>query len=76
MRVRVSVSVRVRVRVRARARARARLGAPQVVRRLHHEGGEAEVEGDATLLGLRMLVEGGGGSDGAAMAGLDSTSSK
>ena len=37
---------------------------PQVVRQIHREGGEAEVQRDASLPGLRVLVEGsrGGGA--------------
>lgn len=38
--------------------------APQVLREVHREGGEAEVQSDASLFGLRVLVEGsrGGGA--------------
>lgn len=37
---------------------------PQVIRKIHREGGEAEVQRDAPLTGLRVLVEGsrGGGA--------------
>ncbi len=32
---------------------------PQVIGEIHREGGEAEVQRDASLTGLRVLVEGG-----------------
>lgn len=37
---------------------------PQLIRQIHREGGEAEVQRDAPLTGLRVLVEGsrGGGA--------------
>ena len=40
------------------------LAVPQMIRQIHCKGGEAEVQRDASLTGLRVLVEGsrGGGA--------------
>lgn len=42
---------------------------PQMIRKIHREGGEAEVQRDASLTGLRVLVEGSGGGGAAQRPG-------
>lgn len=42
---------------------------PQVIGKIHSEGGEAEVQSDASLAGLRVLVEGGCGRSAAQRPG-------